>query len=58
VSRRYQLNDAQWRRVESLFSHHRIFGCPTREPREVPDGILWMLHIDALCRDLAERFDP
>ncbi|MEZ6927592.1 MULTISPECIES: IS5 family transposase [unclassified Aeromonas] len=55
MSRRYQLTDAQWGLIEPLFPHHRISGRPTREPRQVLDGILWILHTGAPWRDLPER---
>ncbi|ABO88629.1 probable transposase [Aeromonas salmonicida subsp. salmonicida A449] len=56
MSRRYQLTDAQWGLIEPLFPYHRISGRPTREPRQVLDGILWILHTGAPWRDLPERF--
>ena len=58
MSRRYQLTDVQWGLIEPLFPHHRISGRPTREPRQVLDGILWILHTGAPWRDLPERFCP
>ncbi|MDU7781541.1 IS5 family transposase [Aeromonas caviae] len=58
MSRRYQLTDAQWGLIETLFPHHRISGRPTREPSQVLDGILWILHTGAPWRDLPERFGP
>lgn len=58
MSRRYQLTDAQWGLIEPLFPYHRISGRPTREPRQILDGILWILHTGAPWRDLPERFGP
>ncbi|MDY7785916.1 transposase, partial [Aeromonas caviae] len=50
MSRRYQLTDAQWGLIEPLFLCRRISGRPTREPRQVLDGILWILHTGAPWR--------
>ncbi|QXB28396.1 IS5 family transposase [Aeromonas sp. FDAARGOS 1405] len=58
MSRRYPLTDAQWGLIEPLFRCCRISGRPTREPRQVLDGILWILHTGAPWRDLPERFGP
>ncbi|AMQ41650.1 transposase [Aeromonas veronii] len=44
--------------IEPLFRYQRISGRPTREPRQVLDGILWILHTGAPWRDLLERFGP
>ncbi|MEH8223322.1 transposase [Aeromonas veronii] len=52
MSRRSQLTDAQWGLIEPLFLCRRISGRPTREPRQVLDGILWILHTGAPWRDL------
>ncbi|WP_447770005.1 IS5 family transposase [Aeromonas veronii] len=58
MSRRYQLTDAQWGLIEPLFLCRSISGRPTREPRQVLDGIPWILHTGAPWRDLPERFGP
>jgi transposase len=58
VSRRYQLTDAQWGLIEPQFPSRSLIGRPTREPRQVLDGILWILHTGAPWRDLPERFGP
>ena len=39
-------------------SSRSLIGRPTREPRQVLDGILWILHTGAPWRDLPERFGP
>ncbi|WP_421235687.1 IS5 family transposase [Aeromonas enteropelogenes] len=38
--------------------YYRISGRTTREPCQVLDGILWILHTGALWRDLPKRFGP
>ncbi len=58
MSRRYQLTDAQWGLIEPQFPSRSLIGRPTREPRQVLDGILWILHTGAPWRDLPERFGP
>ncbi len=58
MSRRYQLTDAQWGLIEPILLCRRISGHPTREPRQVLDGALWILHTGAPWRDLPERFGP
>ncbi|MFQ2720515.1 IS5/IS1182 family transposase, partial [Aeromonas caviae] len=39
MSRRYQLTDAQWGLIEPHFPSRSLIGRPTREPRQVLDGI-------------------
>ncbi|MDX7751652.1 transposase, partial [Aeromonas caviae] len=58
MSRRYQLTDAQWGLIEPQFPSRSLIGRPTREPRQVLDGILWILHTGAPWRDLPKRFGP
>ena len=48
MSRRYQLTDAQWGLIEPQFPSRSLIGRPTREPRQVLDGILWILHTGLL----------
>ncbi|BEE18821.1 transposase [Aeromonas enteropelogenes] len=40
------------------FPSRSLIGRPTRETRQVLDGILWILHTGAPWRDLPERFGP
>ncbi|WP_162540924.1 transposase, partial [Aeromonas caviae] len=54
MSRRYQLTDAQLGLIEPQFPSRSLIGRPTREPRQVLDGILWILHTGAPWRDLPE----
>ena len=58
MSHRYQLTDAQWGLIEPQFPSRSLIGRPTHEPRQVLDGILWILHTGAPWRDLPERFGP
>ena len=56
MSRRYQLTDAQWALIAPLFPCKTRMGRPVREPREMLDAMLWILHSGAPWRDLPERF--
>ena len=57
--RRHELSDAQWRRVESLFPvSNAQTGRPPRKPRELLNGMLWILRTGAPWRDLPERYGP
>ena len=52
----------QWRRIEPLITPMRRKpggrGRPPREPREVLNGILWILRTGAPWKDLPERYPP
>ena len=54
------LTDEQWKRLESLIPSpkHRPGGRgrPPRDPREVLNGILWILRTGAPWKDLPERY--
>jgi transposase len=57
--RRHQLTDGQWEAVEPLIPRKRArTGRPPEDPREMLDGILWVLRTGAPWRDLPERFGP
>src|SRR5215207_4087138 len=57
--RRHQLTDEQWDAVEPLVPKKQArTGRPPEEPREMLDGILWVLRTGAPWRDLPERFGP
>jgi transposase len=56
---RHQLTDEQWLIVEPLIpKKHARTGRPAADPREMLDGILWILRTGAPWRDLPERFGP
>jgi transposase len=56
---RHQLTDEQWSIVEPLIpKKHASTGRPPANPREMLDGILWILRTGAPWRDLPERFGP
>ena len=57
--RRHQLTDGQWNVVEPLVVRRRArTGRPPEDPREMLDGIFWILRTGAPWRDLPERFGP
>lgn len=57
--RRHQLTDEQWNVVEPLVVRRRArTGRPPADPREMLDGIFWILRTGAPWRDLPERFGP
>ncbi len=57
--RRHQLTDEQWAAVEPLIPKKQArVGRPPEDPREMLDGILWVLRTGAPWRDLPERFGP
>jgi transposase len=57
--RRHQLTDEQWDAVEPLIPRKAArTGRPPEDPREMLDGILWVLRTGAPWRDLPERFGP
>lgn len=56
---RHALTDEQWQAVEPLFRKTKAkTGRPPRDPRQMLDGVLWILNTGAAWRDLPERFGP
>ena len=55
---RHRLTDEQWNRIADLFPPSKQTGRPSRDRREIVDGILWILHTGAPWRDLPEEFGP
>lgn len=56
------LTDAQWRRLEPLLPKPRVRtdrrGRPWRDPRDVLNGILWVMRTGAPWHDLPPRYPP
>lgn len=54
------LTDAQWRRLEPLLPKPRVRkdrrGRPWRDPRDVLNGILWVMRTGAPWHDLPDRY--
>jgi len=56
---RHQFTDEQWTIVEPFVPKKDApVGRPARNPREMLEGILWILRTGAPWRDLPERFGP
>ncbi|MFN8303621.1 MAG: IS5 family transposase [Saprospiraceae bacterium] len=56
-----ELKDEQWALIEALIPVQRRSdgrGRPPRDPREVLDGILWILRTGARWQDLPARYPP
>jgi len=55
------LTDKQWEMIEPLFEPTRGKdgrGRPWRDPRDVLNGVLWVLRTGAPCKDLPDRYTP
>ena len=49
---RHRLTDEQWEQIENVFPPPGGMGRPTRDRRDVVDGILWILRTGSPWRDL------
>lgn len=60
IIRRYELTDAEWERVRPYFPERQLGdkGRPRREPRQILNGIFWIVRSGAAWRDLPERYGP
>ena len=57
--RRHELTDERWAVVEPHIPRSATrTGRPPSDPRQMLNGILWVLHTGAPWRDLPERFGP
>jgi len=57
-----ELTDTQWTRIEALIPSPKRKpggqGRPVRDPREVLNGILWVLRTGAPWKDMPSRYPP
>ena len=57
-----ELTNAQWKRIEPIITSATPDkdprGRPPRDPREVLDGILWILRTGAPWKDVPQRYPP
>jgi transposase len=51
---RMELTNEQWKRIEPII----VSSTPSRDPREVLNGILWILRTGAPWKDLPQRYPP
>ena len=59
MAHRHEVTDEQWKLVGPLVSAKPArTGRPRRDPREMLNGVLWVLRTGAPWRDLTERFGP
>lgn len=59
MAHRHELTDDQWELVSLLVTVKPAdTGRPRRDPREMLNGILWILRTGAPWRDLPERYGP
>ncbi len=56
VVARFLLSDEQWELIEDVFPPAAPTGRPRRDPRQVLNGILWILRTGAPWRDVPEEF--
>lgn len=55
---RHRLTDEQWELIADLFPKPKRTGRPPANPRDMVDGVLWILNTGAQWRDLPEEFGP
>ncbi|MER6441880.1 transposase, partial [Streptomyces sp. NPDC001185] len=55
---RGDLTDAQWERLEPLLPAIPKMGRPSRDRRQVFDGIWWRARTGSPWRDVPERYGP
>ena len=53
---RHRLTDEQWLLICDLFPSPKATGRPPSDPRDIMDGILWILRTGAPWRDLPVEF--
>jgi transposase len=53
---RLLLADAEWELIADVFPEPASTGRPRRDPRQVLDGILWVLRTGSPWRDVPEEF--
>ena len=59
TTRRYELSDAQWARLEPLLPPEKPWtGRPNDDHRRILNGILWILNSGAPWRDLPRHYGP
>ena len=57
ATKRYELTDAQWARLEPLLPPEKPWtGRPNDDHRRILNGILWVLNSGAPWRDLPRRY--
>lgn len=57
MAQRYELSEAQWAVISPLLPQQTL-GRPGRDPRQLWNGLFWVLHSGAPWRDLPARYGP
>ena len=55
---RLLLTDDEWGLVADVFPEPAATGRPRRDPRQIVNGILWILRTGSPWRDMPEEFGP
>ena len=55
---RHRLSDADWERIRTNFRRRTRVGRPPRDPRQILEGVLWILATGAPWRDLPPGLGP
>ena len=55
---RHDIDDAAWEAIRDCIPERRVMGRPPRDPRQVLNGVLWILRTGAPWRDLPECYGP
>jgi transposase len=58
IMARLLLTDEEWDLIADVFPKPAATGRPPRDPRQVVDGILWILRTGSPWRDLPAEFGP
>lgn len=59
MNKRYELTDEQWVLIEPILPKRTATtGRKPKDPRQMLNGIVWILHSGAPWRDLPERYGP
>jgi len=53
---RHRLTDEQWELISDLLPERKATGRPPLDPRDVVDGILWILRTGSPWRDVPREF--
>ena len=58
MTKRYELEDRDWERIQPLLPKRHSTGRPGRDERQLLNGMFWVLRSGAPWRDMPERYGP